>query len=58
MYVCFNDECSYFVNGWKHMDESMQHNCSYRHRYDPDSGATGPLPVCSDEVGRSDIIEE
>ncbi|GLI36126.1 ogr/Delta-like zinc finger family protein [Desulforhabdus amnigena] len=58
LYVCFNDECPYYVRGWKHMEGSMQHKCSYRHRYDPVAGTTGPLPVCSDDAGKMDIIEE
>lgn len=57
-YVCFNDECPYFVRGWKQMEDSVQNKCSYRHRYDPDSGSTGPLPVWSKDAGKDQIIED
>jgi hypothetical protein len=56
-YVCFNDECSYYVEGWKHMQKSTEVACSYRHRYDPDSGSSGPLPVWSPDAGKNQIIE-
>ncbi len=57
-YVCFNDQCSYFIRGWKHMQDSARAACSYRHRYDPETGTSGPLPVWSDDACRSQIIEE
>jgi hypothetical protein len=57
-YVCFNDKCSYFIKGWKHMQEHTQTACSYRHRYDPETGMTGPLPVWSPDACKQDIIED
>ncbi len=57
-YVCYNDECSYYVRGWDHMLKTMQVKCSYRHRYDPDTNTFGPMPVYSAEMGRDHILDE
>ncbi len=57
-YVCFNDECSYFVRGWQWMNEKYGAHSSYRHRYDPETGKSGPVPVGSYSALKGDIIEE
>ena len=57
-YVCFNDECPYYINGWKWMEERFGTTCSYRHRYNPETKESGPLPVYSDTVGKSQIVSD
>ncbi len=55
--VCFNDDCPYFMGGWKWMRENYNASVSYRFRYNPDTGEKGPLPVWSKEALRNLIIE-
>ena len=55
--VCFNDECTYFVSGWKHMKDNYNQNVSYRYRLNPETGEKGPLPVWSVNALKDQIIE-
>jgi len=56
--VCFNDECQYYLDGWKHMMERYEVKASYRYKLDPDTGTAKPLPVWSPEAHRSFIVDE
>ena len=38
--------------------KTMKANASYRHRYNPENGETGPVPVWSYEALKGDIIED
>jgi hypothetical protein len=37
LFICLNDECSLFANGWQHIENQYGHVGSYRHMEIPDS---------------------
>ena len=56
-WVCFNNECPYYVKGWEWMEESQGIKISYRHRLNPVTGKESPLPAKTDEMHKNRIIE-
>ena len=57
-WVCFNDECPYYVRGWEWMKSQFNVAASYRYRLEPGTGESGPLPVWSPSALRSSILAE
>lgn len=55
--VCFNNECSYYREGWEWMREKYRVNVSYRFRVDPATGTASPLAVWSEDALVDRIVD-
>ena len=55
-FVCLNDECSYFVQGWEAMANQGVHG-SFRLMYDPLNDSCQAIPVANKSMLRNQIIE-
>src|SRR5512140_3180784 len=58
LYVCFNDECKFYTNSWKHMYDAYGQEMGYRYMLHPDSGESSSLPCGSRYAMKGDIIDE
>ena len=58
LYVCFNDNCKFFMNSWKQMSEVYGQEMGYRYMVHPDSGESSSVPVGNRQAMRGDIIDE
>jgi hypothetical protein len=56
--VCFNDDCSYYKDGWVWMWEQFQQRASYRFAINPTDGSSLMIPVWSETATREMIMEE
>lgn len=57
-FVCFNDDCPYYRDGWKWMKERFNQNVSYRYAINPRTGASLMIPVWSDSATRERIVDD
>ncbi|MFP4087125.1 MAG: methyltransferase domain-containing protein [Desulfobacteraceae bacterium] len=57
MYICFNDECSYYVRGWDHMYKEGNRSTSYRLMYHPEKDRCMPIPVPSPRALKDGIVD-
>ncbi len=56
--VCFDDECSYYRDGWTWMREQFQQEASYRYAVDPREGQRWMIPVWSPSATKEMIVDE
>lgn len=57
-FVCFNDQCRYFRDGWAWMKAQYGREASYRYMLNPATGAAAPLPVWSDTATKEMIVDD
>ena len=56
--VCFNNDCSYYQEGWDWMKEQYSQHASYRYALNPTTGGATMIPVWSDSATREMIVED
>lgn len=57
-FVCFNDDCSYYQQGWVWMKEQYNQKASFRFMINPRTGTSSSIPVWSDSVARDLIVDD
>ena len=57
LYICLNDECSLFVNGWAQIEEKYGHNSSYRYMQLPGSKESNLMMVGSEDAFKGSVID-
>jgi len=56
-WVCFNDECSLFVNGWKFIETQYGHSASYRYMRTPGSTEGTAMMVGSVDAFKGCVVD-
>lgn len=57
LYICLNDECPVFVNGWKQIEIQYGHSSSYRYMQLPGSSESNVMMVGSEDAFKGSIID-
>ncbi len=56
MYICFNDDCPYYIRGWDVMYRDTNQGLSYRCMFNPVNGCCSPIPVPTPYALKEGII--
>jgi hypothetical protein len=58
LFLCFNDNCSLYTQGWAHLKENYAHTASYRCMNYPGTKQFELIPVFSPMGAKGQIIDE
>ena len=58
LFMCFNDDCSLYTQGWDNIQQNYAHNASYRCMCYPGTEQYECIPVFSPVGGTGQIIDE
>ncbi|MGD2271461.1 MAG: zinc ribbon domain-containing protein [Desulfobacterales bacterium] len=58
LFICFNDDCPLYQQGWDHMKETYAHTASYRCMCYPEGQKFELIPVFSPMGARGQIIDD
>lgn len=57
LFICLNNECSLFVNGWKNIEDNYGHVGSYRYMRLPDSDESYNMMVAGRDAFTGSIVD-
>lgn len=57
LFICFNDECPLYTQGWEHMEATYAHKASYRCMNYPGTNQFELMPVFSPMGAKGQIID-
>lgn len=58
LYICFNEKCSLYEQGWENIEENYAHHASYRCMCYPGTEQFECIPVFSPEGAKGQIIDD
>jgi hypothetical protein len=58
LFICFNDQCPIYAQGWDHLSENYAHNASYRCMNYPGTEQYEVMPVFSPMGAKGQIIDD
>lgn len=58
LFICFNDECQLYRQGWKHIEKTYAHKASYRCMNYPGTDVFELIPVFSDMGAKGQIFDQ
>jgi len=58
LFVCFNNDCPTYIQGWAYMQETFGHKASYRNMCYPFTEQFETMPVFSDQGGLAQVVTE
>jgi len=58
LFICFNDDCPLYKQGWDHMMENYSHHASYRCMNYPGTTTFEVMPVFSPMGGTGQVIDD
>lgn len=57
MFICLNDECSLYTNGWEYIEEQFGHVSSYRYMIIPGEKSGNAMMVGSPDAFKGNIVD-
>lgn len=57
LYICFNDECSMYKEGWANIKENFAHTASYRCMNYPGTDQFECIPVFSPQGAKGQVVD-